>query len=243
MTEQFKAGLVPALVFMGTFMNKRMQAIVKYMEAGRGVVDVGTDHGYFPAWMASHGYKGNIIASDINAAPLQKAIDTAREAGVEDKIRFQLSDGLDGCPPDLVDTIVIAGMGGELICRILDRAEWCMNKRYKLILQPMTKSEVLRYWLVYNEFEISSEELVLEGDTIYQLIVARFGGLTKLTDAELFIGKKELCMDPELYGMQRKKYIKRFESAVAGMEESSSGKPAAALGLYREILTQLMELN
>lgn len=224
-------------------MNKRMQAIVKYMESGRGVIDVGTDHGYFPTWMASHGYKGNIIASDINASPLQKAMETAREAGVEDKIRFQLCDGLDSCPPDLVDTIVIAGMGGELICRILDRAEWCMSKRYKLILQPMTKSEVLRYWLVNNEFEISSEDLILEGGTIYQLLVARFGGITKLSDAELFIGKKELCMDPELYSMQRKKYIKRFEAAIAGMEESSSGSFSPVLGLYREILAQLKEMN
>lgn len=224
-------------------MNKRMQAIVKYMESGRGVIDVGTDHGYFPTWMASHGYKGNIIASDINASPLQKAMETAREAGVEDKIRFQLCDGLDSCPPDLVDTIVIAGMGGELICRILDCAEWCMSKRYKLILQPMTKSEVLRYWLVNNEFEISSEDLILEGGTIYQLLVARFGGITKLSDAELFIGKKELCMDPELYSMQRKKYIKRFEAAIAGMEESSSGSLSPVLGLYREILAQLKEMN
>ena len=118
-----------------------------------------------------------------------------------------------------------------------------MSKRYKLILQPMTKSEVLRYWLVNNEFEISSEDLILEGGTIYQLLVARFGGITKLSDAELFIGKKELCMDPELYSMQRKKYIKRFEAAIAGMEESSSGSLSPALGLYREILAQLKEMN
>ena len=224
-------------------MNKRIQAIVKYMEAGRGVIDVGTDHGYFPVWMASHGYKGNIIASDINAAPLQKAMETARRAGVENKIRFQLCDGLESCPSDSVDTIVIAGMGGELICRILDRAEWCMDKRYKLILQPMTKSEVLRYWLINNEFEISAEELILEGGTIYQLLVARFGGLTKLTDAELFMGKKELSMDPELYAMQRKNYINRFESAVAGMEAGCSNRSAPALGLYREILCQMKEMN
>ena len=224
-------------------MNKRIQAIVKYMEAGSGVIDVGTDHGYFPVWMASHGYKGNIIASDINAAPLQKAMETARRAGVENKIRFQLCDGLESCPSDSVDTIVIAGMGGELICRILDRTEWCMDKRYKFILQPMTKSEVRRYWLINNEFEISAEELILEGGTIYQLLVARFGGLTKLTDAELFMGKKELSMDPELYAMQRKNYINRFESAVAGMEAGCSNRSAPALGLYREILCQMKEMN
>ena len=54
-------------------MNKRMHAIVKYIEPGRGLIDVGTDHGHLPAWMAAHGYRGNIIAADINEAPLQKA--------------------------------------------------------------------------------------------------------------------------------------------------------------------------
>ena len=50
-------------------------------------------------------------------------------------------------------------------------------------------------------------------------------------------------MDPELYSMQRKKYIKRFEAAIAGMEESSSGSLSPVLGLYREILAQLKEMN
>ena len=224
-------------------MNKRMYAIVKYIEPGRGLIDVGTDHGYLPAWMAGHGYRGNIIASDIHAAPLQKARETAEKAGVTDRICFQLCDGLDQCKPDSVDTIIIAGMGGDMICRILDIAEWCMDRRYKLILQPMTKSEVLRYWLVHNEFEILNEELVPEGGSLYQLIVARFGGSTRLSDGELFLGKKQLCTDWELYEQQRKKLIKRFEAAIAGMEKNAAGSKLPALTLYRQILADLERLG
>lgn len=224
-------------------MNKRMHAIVKYIEPGRGLIDVGTDHGYLPAWMASHGYRGNIIASDIHAAPLQKAKDTAEKAGVTNRITFQLCDGLAQCKQESVDTIIIAGMGGDMICRILDLAEWCMDRRYKLILQPMTKSEVLRYWLTNNEFEILTEDLVPEGGSIYQLIVARFGGSTRLSDGELFLGKKELCTDEELYEQQRKKLIKRIDSAVAGMEKNAAGAELPALRLYRQILADLERLG
>ena len=124
-------------------MDKRMHAIVKYIEAGRGLIDVGTDHGYLPVWMAKYGYKGNIIASDINRGPLKKAIDTAEAAGLSHRIDFRQSDGLVDCKPDSVDTIIIAGMGGELICRILDMAEWCMDRRYKLILQPIVENSLL----------------------------------------------------------------------------------------------------
>ena len=224
-------------------MNKRMHAIVRYIEPGRGLIDVGTDHGYLPAWMASHGYRGSIFASDIHAAPLQKAIDTAEKAGVTNRITFQLCDGLAQCKPESVDTIIIAGMGGDMICRILDLAEWCMDRRYKLILQPMTKSEVLRYWLTNNEFEILTEDLVPEGGSIYQLIVARFGGSTRLSDGELFLGKKELCTDEELYEQQRKKLIKRIDSAVAGMEKNVAGAELPALRLYRQILADLERLG
>ena len=224
-------------------MNKRMHAIVRYIEPGRGLIDVGTDHGYLPAWMASHGYRGNIIASYIHAAPLQQAIDTAEKAGVTNRITFQLCDGLAQCKPESVDTIIIAGMGGDMICRILDLAEWCMDRRYKLILQPMTKSEVLRYWLTNNEFEILTEDLVPEGGSIYQLIVARFGGSTRLSDGELFLGKKELCTDEELYEQQRKKLIKRIDSAVAGMEKNVAGAELPALRLYRQILADLERLG
>lgn len=224
-------------------MNKRMHAIVKYIEPGRGLIDVGTDHGCLPAWMAAHGYRGNIIASDIHAAPLQKAREAAEKTGVTERITFQLCDGLDKCRPDSVDTIVIAGMGGDMICRILDTAEWCMDRRYKLILQPMTKSEVLRYWLTNNEFEILAEELVPEGGRLYQLIVARFGGSTRLSDGELFLGKKRLCTDFDLYERQRQKLIKRFEAAIAGMEKNAAGTELPAMKLYRQILGELERLG
>ena len=224
-------------------MNKRMHAIAHYIEPGRGMIDVGTDHGYLPVWMATHGYRGNIIAADIHEAPLQKARETAGKAGVADRMVFQLCDGLDQCPPEAVDTILIAGMGGDMICRILDRAEWCMDRQYKLILQPMTKSEVLRYWLVYNEFEIRNEELVPEGGALYQLIVARFGGSTRLNDGELFLGKKELCSDWDLYEQQRQRLIRRFETAIAGMEKNTAGAELPSLRLYREILAKLENLG
>ena len=103
-------------------MNKRLEAIYALIGEGRGLVDVGTDHGYIPTALAQSGYAGNIIASDIKPGPLQAARRSAENAGVADKIDFLLCDGLDGCDPSAIDTIVIAGMGGDTICGILDRA-------------------------------------------------------------------------------------------------------------------------
>ena len=141
-----------------------------------------------------------------------------------------------------VDTIVIAGMGGDTICGILDRAEWCMAREYTLILQPMTKCEILRYWLVYNEFEIISEELVRD-DRLYQIITARFGGRQRLNDAELYTGSTALIGGDPLFPELRGKLERRFASAVDGMRESTETEIIDRRRLYEEILNQLRDME
>ena len=75
-------------------MNKRLQLISEHINS-KGFVDVGTDHGYLPIFMAENGYHGNIFASDVNEDPLNKAIRNAKDAGVSNKIDFFLCDGLE----------------------------------------------------------------------------------------------------------------------------------------------------
>ena len=223
-------------------MNNRLKAILSMVEDGVGVIDVGTDHGFIPIALTENNYKGNIYASDINREPLQTAINNAKEAGIADRINFFLCDGLEKCPPEKVDTIVIAGMGGDMICRILDYAEWTMDQRYKLILQPMTKQEVVRYWLSNNGFITESEELAVEGDTIYQIIAARFDGFTKYNDAELFAGKYSLTKSKETYVYQLNKLIDRFNNIIKGLYNSEQAEEYK-VSFYSNILNELREMR
>ena len=222
-------------------MNKRLELIASILPHGRGFADVGTDHGYLPVYMAQHGYSGKIIASDINEGPLSAAVASARQAGVEDRICFRLCDGLDGCGSEELDTVVVAGMGGDTICGILDRADWVMSRDILLILQPMTKAEVLRYWLTNNDFAICGEWLIEENGEIYQILSARFGARTPLSDAELFTGKYELAVGNALFPVQLAALIKRFERAAAGM--SKTPRMRGRQKLTAEILNGLYEMR
>ena len=223
-------------------MNKRLETIADMVRNGRGLIDVGTDHGYLPVQLAQRGYTGVLYASDINAFPLASARKTAREALAEDRIEFLLCDGLDGCPPERIDTIVIAGMGGDLICRILDRAEWILDGVYTLILQPMTKAEVLRYWLVNNGFCLAEERLVRDGTILYQVIRAQYSQNMKLSDAELFAGAIEnICTEP-LCGEWLDSLILRFEKEERGL--LSSLKPEEGrLSICRSVKDGLLEIK
>lgn len=222
-------------------MNKRLELIASILPHGRGFADVGTDHGYLPVYMAQHGYSGKIIASDINEEPLSTAVASARQAGVEDRICFRLCYGLDGCGSEELDTVVIAGMGGDTICGILDRADWVMSRDILLILQPMTKAEVLRYWLTNNDFAICGEWLIEENGEIYQILSACFGARTPLSDAELFTGKYELAVGNALFPVQLAALIKRFERAAAGM--SKTPRMRGRQKLTAEILNGLYEMR
>ena len=205
---------------------------------GRGIIDVGTDHGYLPACLAQRAYPGRLFASDINAAPLAAARKTASEAAVEDKIEFLLCDGLDLCPPEAVDTIVIAGMGGDLICRILDRAEWCMDEKYMLILQPMTKAEVLRFWLVNNGYVLSEERLVRDDAFLYQVIRAQLSQNMSLSDAELFSGAFDNIKDQPLCAEWLDSLVRRFEKEEKGLlsgEKTNEGRLAICRGVLRDL--------
>lgn len=223
-------------------MNKRLQAIYSLICQGRGVVDVGTDHGYIPVALAQNGYAGKIIASDIRSGPLQAARNSAESAGVVDKIDFLLCDGLDGCEKSAIDTIVIAGMGGDTICGILDRAEWCMTLDYTLILQPMTKAEVVRYWLAYNGYEFLDEVLVKDGGIIYQVIRARIKENTSLSLAELFTGQYSLAVKNPLFGEYLDMLISRFETGIKGLESAKDCRPCS-LSLKKQICSQLLEMR
>lgn len=117
-----------------------------------------------------------------------------------------------------VDTIVIAGMGGDTITGILDRDYWCADGEHTLILQPMSHQNVLRYWLVHNEFRITLETLILDSGTIYQLFTAEAGAAPKYSDAELFTGKYEQICDDPLFGEHLDGLIKKFSAAIHGME-------------------------
>ena len=222
-------------------MNARLQAIEKHIRDGIGMIDVGTDHGMIPVHLAQQQYAGKIFASDIHAGPLEAAKRTAAHAGVSDRIHFLLCDGLSLCPPDEIDTIVIAGMGGDMIVKILDEAEWCMDPRYHLILQPMTRAEVLRYWLVYNEFAILTESVVPEGETLYQILTARFGGSTSLNDAELYCGKSTLAENMTLWQRSLELQERRLKKALEGMESGAGNREREKL--YRDILGQMKELR
>ncbi len=169
-------------------LSKRLSFIAGLVNEGSSVCDVGTDHGYLPAFLyLSHRCK-SVIATDINEKPLLSARENLEKLGV-DGVRLVLCDGLSGVEKENIDTVIIAGMGGEVISGIIDRAKFLRNSEVMLILQPTTAAKELRMYLSKNGFKVEREQAIRENKKIYSVMQVRFTGKPyKLTDIQTLIG-------------------------------------------------------
>lgn len=169
--------------------DKRLEAIASRVRRGCRLADIGTDHAYLPIYLMQRGICERVIAADINESPLAVAAQNINKANLQDKIALRLGSGLSVLAPDEVDDIVIAGMGGELIANLLADAPFIRSSQYRLILQPMSRPEKLREFLLANGFAIENEEIICQGDKLYNVMQATFVNASAVTDmAQFYIG-------------------------------------------------------
>lgn len=225
---------------MSLKLSKRLAAIENRVVSG-GVADIGTDHGYLPAHLALSGYTGKIVAADINSGPLDSARQTAQSCGVLEKIEFILCDGLSAVLPEDIACVVIAGMGGETIASILSKTPWTKESSRLLILQPMSKSPVLRRWLFENGYRVISEELCVDG-ALYEILTATGGHDVSYSPAEYFTGHLALIRGDSLFSQRKDELISKAQRTVAGLEHSSRPEDTARLATEIELLSELKKL-
>lgn len=156
--------------------SERLSLIASLIPQGDSVCDVGTDHGYLSAFLALSGKYGKITATDIGEKPLQNARANFERLGIEG-VDLVLCDGLSGVTRDRADTVIIAGMGGDVISGILSRTEFIKDSGITLILQPMTAADSLRIYLADNGFSVQREIALEENKKLYSIMVCKYCGV------------------------------------------------------------------
>ncbi len=153
-------------------LSNRLYMIAKMVGVGSALADIGTDHAYIPIYLAQQGIIDRAIAADIGTGPLKRAYDNIRRYNMVSKIETRLSDGLYNISSKEVDTVLIAGMGSELMLRILDEAKHfqCINKHY--ILSPHSEWWMCRRYLREHGYRIVDEDMVIDEGKYYIAISA-----------------------------------------------------------------------
>ncbi len=158
-------------------LGPRLALCASLVREGSTLCDVGTDHGYLPIWLLKTGKIPKALACDINPGPLEAARRDGAKYGVGEELSFRLSDGLEAVSPEEAEDIAIAGMGGELILRIVTQAPWLRDPQKRLILQPMSSVPELRLGLRDLGFAVLQEEAVEDGGKVYSAFSAQYQGI------------------------------------------------------------------
>ena len=175
-------------------LDARLATAFDFVRPGAVVGDIGTDHAYLPAALILFGRAASGVAADLHAGPLVHAAETVARYGLADKITLRKTDGLHGLENAGLTDILIFGMGGELMMRIIGEAPFLYAPEIRLILQPMTKHAELRRWLCANGFAIRGERMAQAAGKIYQTICAEYtGGQLSLSPLEAEFGPCNLA--------------------------------------------------
>ena len=157
-------------------LSKRLQTVADFVENCETMADVGTDHGYIPIYLVLNRKVKKAIAMDVNPGPLQRAKEHICQYGLEHAIETRLSDGCFALKPGEADAIVIAGMGGALMQRILEQGEAAAKAAQRLVLQPQSEAALFRQFLFRHGYQILAEDMALEDGKYYPIIAAQYMG-------------------------------------------------------------------
>lgn len=216
-------------------LSHRLMAIASFVRKGSKIADIGTDHGYIPIYLVKEGISPSALAMDVRKGPLERAENHVLEYGLGDKIKVRLSDGLMKLKPGEADTIVIAGMGGELIVRILEAGRHVWESTERLILSPQSEIGSVRHYLEENAFTILRETMVKDEGKYYTVIEAGHGAMHYGRECFYEYGKCLIQENNEVFREFLEKERRSVDELIAALSGKHSDSAARRLG---ELLTR-----
>lgn len=217
-------------------LDPRLQKIADFVPPGTKTADIGTDHGLLISYLVQQKTIPYGVAADVNPKPLGQAAKTIEREGLSSCIELVLSDGFRELKEKQIETFVLAGMGGELISRLIKESPWVYNPSYNLVLQPMTRSEPLRFFLAENGFLVQKESAIVSNKFAYSVMLCTFTGLKKnVTIRDSFVGElwPQSDMDTEEYFSQL--YF-RLSKKIRSVPQDDLNYPE-----YQQLLQDLKE--
>lgn len=151
-------------------LSKRLSKVVEQVQSGGVVADIGCDHGFTSIYLVKNHICKGALAMDINDGPLLRAREHVREYGLQDKIQIRKSDGTENLLPNEADTLLISGMGGGLMERILLRKPEVINELKEMVLSPQSEIYKVRQCVHKMGFRIDYEEMVFDMGKYYTII-------------------------------------------------------------------------
>ncbi len=219
--------------------SKRIEAIVDMAENCRTIADIGTDHGFISKRLLEEGKAENIIATDISAPSLRKAENLLRDSVFSCRIVFRVGNGLQVISPGEADGIVIAGMGGQLILKILGASPEVVGKADWMIISPQKNIYDVRRMLTDLGLHIEKERIVEEDRRFYDHMFIRNGASEPYSEEELLTGRLSLTEDRDAFMKMAAHRIRSLERILKKVTDGDDRiSVARELSIWKKVYTE-----
>ena len=221
--------------------SERLKLIIDMVPVSGTVADIGCDHGKVAVALVQSGKAKHVVCGDISPGSLDKARRLTRENGLTGSVALRRGSGLSVLAVGEADVAVIAGMGGELIVRLLGEDE---DKAPGILVLSCNRDTArLREWLVTHGYCIEDEALLFENGHLYPVIRAVKGVSRALTDIELEFGPVLLQKKPELLSSHLRHCIRETEAIREKLDKSDSLRKPQLLEEIDERLKRYAEVE
>ncbi len=154
-------------------LGNRLENVANLVGHVGTMADIGADHAKVPIHLITQEKAQRAIVVEVTNGPFASASQAVRQAGLADRIRVLLGNGLHPIHPGEVDTFVIAGMGGATIWDILtsEHAQNVLSSGSNaLVLQPLSLGGLLRYGAPQLGYTIQFDQRIEENGIIYECL-------------------------------------------------------------------------
>ncbi|PVZ19554.1 MULTISPECIES: tRNA (adenine(22)-N(1))-methyltransferase TrmK [unclassified Pseudomonas] len=211
-------------------LSKRLSRVAELIPAGARLADIGSDHAYLPAVLASRRAIEHAIAVEVASTPFAAAQRTVRKQGVEQWVSVRQGDGLAGVhASDRLTAISLCGMGGETIRDILQAGKARLNGGERLVMQPNGGEQPLRRWLMEHGYRIVAEQVLREHRFDYEIIVAEPDGPVAYSERELYFGPLLLKERGDAFINKWQRMLGQRQQTLANFGRARQAVPAAKL--------------
>lgn len=220
--------------------SKRLQTVASLVRY-RSVADIGTDHGYVPLYLWKQKKIDIAFACDINRGPLARAAENITQMGATDAIQTRLGSGLAPLAVGEAQSIVIAGMGGMLICNILSAHPEVAKAAQEWILSPQHDLEAVRRLVGEMAFVLDTEVMVREDGKYYHIFRCVKGEPQPQSLAALRYGGHLLAQKDALLWEQLQQEETQYRHVIESLRQQNSARAAERLAQLQEKLAVIEE--
>ena len=219
--------------------SDRLATVASLIPSGAHLVDIGTDHGSVPIWLLQNHKIATAIAMDVNKGPLARAKENRDKYGFTDVMDLRLSNGFEKLHPGEGDSVLIAGMGGPLMIRIIEAGRKNASSIQTWVLQPQSEIPSVRRYLHEHDFKIIEEIMLKDEGKYYMAMKAVPGKEEPWERLEYLFSKYLLEQKHPVLKEFIEKEIKLYQNIYRQLVDSNQTESVR----YQEVVHYLKDLE